>query len=223
VGYWGYSGGLQPAWNDVRPSIKGLSFQGIESPSGRDFGRTGGEADLEVLYQTVHQSSRCSYCALHGGRVMNDREYTIVLQPLPEEDGGGYLAYVIDLKGCIGAGATQEEALADLRNAMDEWRDEAVRLNRQIPKPGTEVKKYKIRERELSSLVKAQSQLIDKQNDLLKTQEDALRLAQHEVEQIKIRLKKAQGEYESVWSGPAAQSVVLARSVKRMKERALPH
>jgi antitoxin HicB len=154
---------------------------------------------------------------------MSDREYTIVLQPLPEEDGGGYFAYVIDLKGCIGAGASPEEALADLQNAMDEWRDEAVRLNRQIPKPGTEVKKYKNREKELSSLVKAQSELIDRQTGLLKTQEDALRQAQHEVELIKARLNKAQGEYESFWIGPAAQSVVLARSVKRMKERALPH
>lgn len=33
-----------------------------------------------------------------------DRPYRIVVQPLPAEDGGGYLAYVPDLPGCMADG-----------------------------------------------------------------------------------------------------------------------
>ena len=68
---------------------------------------------------------------------MNDPTiYPMVVNQACEDDGGGYLAHALDLKGCIGDGDTPEEAIANLKDAITEWIDEARRLNRPIPQPG---------------------------------------------------------------------------------------
>jgi len=66
---------------------------------------------------------------------MDDLAYPVVVEPLSKEDGGGYLAVVPDLPGCIGDGETPEEAVADVRSGVLEWIDEARRLKRQVPAP----------------------------------------------------------------------------------------
>ena len=43
-------------------------------------------------------------------RAMTERDYPVVITPLAEEEGGGYLATVPDLPGCMSDGATREEA-----------------------------------------------------------------------------------------------------------------
>ena len=49
---------------------------------------------------------------------MEDREFGVVIEPLSDEDGGGYLAYVPDLPGCVSDGATKNEALANVQDAL---------------------------------------------------------------------------------------------------------
>ena len=66
---------------------------------------------------------------------MVEREYAMVVQPLPEDEGGGFIAFAPDLRGCMADGETQEEALSELRQAIGEWIDEAKRLKRRIPAP----------------------------------------------------------------------------------------
>lgn len=63
------------------------------------------------------------------------RRYAIVVSPLPDGDGGGYLAEVPDLPGCASDGETPAAAIADAERAIAEWIDEAKRLNRPIPEP----------------------------------------------------------------------------------------
>lgn len=63
--------------------------------------------------------------------------YAIVIVPLSDEDGGGFASIVPDLPGCKGDGDTRAEAAADAENAILEWVDEANRLGRDIPEPGT--------------------------------------------------------------------------------------
>ncbi|HVL72823.1 MAG TPA: type II toxin-antitoxin system HicB family antitoxin [Beijerinckiaceae bacterium] len=67
---------------------------------------------------------------------MADLFYPVVICALSDEDGGGYLASVPDLPGCMSDGDTPEEALANVRLAVREWRDEMLRLGRPIPEPG---------------------------------------------------------------------------------------
>lgn len=46
--------------------------------------------------------------------------YAIMVEPLSEGDGGGWLASVPALSGCMGDGETPEDALADAERAIDE-------------------------------------------------------------------------------------------------------
>ncbi len=62
-------------------------------------------------------------------------EYAIMLEPLTEADGGGWLATVPALPGCMGDGDTPEEAIADARGAIVEWQDAARHLGRDVPGP----------------------------------------------------------------------------------------
>jgi predicted RNase H-like HicB family nuclease len=62
-------------------------------------------------------------------------EYPIIIEPLPEADGGGFVALVPDLPGCMSDGETPEEALASVKDAVAAWIEEAGRLGRNIPAP----------------------------------------------------------------------------------------
>jgi antitoxin HicB len=45
-------------------------------------------------------------------------KYPVVVEPLPEEEGGGFAAIVPDLPGCMSDGETPEEALGNVRDAI---------------------------------------------------------------------------------------------------------
>jgi antitoxin HicB len=62
-------------------------------------------------------------------------EYPVIVEPLPEEEGGGFAAIVPDLAGCMSDGETPEEALANVRDAIAVWIEAARDMNRPIPKP----------------------------------------------------------------------------------------
>lgn len=61
--------------------------------------------------------------------------YAIMVEPLGKADGGGWLASVPALAGCIGDGETPEEALADAEAAIAEWTAAAKQLGRDVPGP----------------------------------------------------------------------------------------
>jgi antitoxin HicB len=65
----------------------------------------------------------------------NDPEYPVVLRPLAPEDGGGWIALVPDLPGCMSDGESADEALHNVRDAIEEWKDAAARLGRPVPAP----------------------------------------------------------------------------------------
>ncbi len=62
-------------------------------------------------------------------------DYPVVIEPLTAEDGGGFIAAVPDLPGCMSDGETPEEALDNVRDAIAAWIDEARALGRSIPTP----------------------------------------------------------------------------------------
>jgi len=63
---------------------------------------------------------------------MSKLEYPIVVEPLPVEEGGGFLATVPDLPGCMSDGATPEEAVSAIQDAIMTWieaaRDPAIQF-----------------------------------------------------------------------------------------------
>lgn len=63
--------------------------------------------------------------------------YAIMVEPLSQADGGGWLATVPALPGCMGDGNTPEEALADAEAAIAEWHAAAKELGREVPGAGS--------------------------------------------------------------------------------------
>ncbi len=66
---------------------------------------------------------------------MRRHDYTVVISALSTADGGGYLASVPELPGCMSDGETREEAVAAIQDAIEAWIEEAERLGRPIPEP----------------------------------------------------------------------------------------
>lgn len=66
---------------------------------------------------------------------MTQLTYPIVIEILPPEDGGGFLALVPDLPGCMSDGESPEEAVANVQDAINSWIEAANDLGHPIPKP----------------------------------------------------------------------------------------
>jgi antitoxin HicB len=64
-------------------------------------------------------------------------EYSIQIERLGDKDGGGYLAIVPDLPGCMSDGETAEEALKHVQEAIASWIEAAKGWKMDIPKPSS--------------------------------------------------------------------------------------
>jgi antitoxin HicB len=62
-------------------------------------------------------------------------DYPVLLRALAADDGGGYLAVVPDLPGCLSDGDTPEQAFANALDAIAEWMATATDMGRPIPDP----------------------------------------------------------------------------------------
>jgi predicted RNase H-like HicB family nuclease len=64
-------------------------------------------------------------------------EYAVRIERLAESDGGGYLATVPDLPGCMSDGDTPEEALKNVQEAIASWIEAAKEWKVDVPHPST--------------------------------------------------------------------------------------
>lgn len=64
-----------------------------------------------------------------------NNNYKIEIIELSEEDGGGFLAQVPKLPGCISDGETHSEAIENVKDAIQCWIETAKELGRPIPGP----------------------------------------------------------------------------------------
>lgn len=73
-----------------------------------------------------------------GGATMEKQgylDYKIEIQKLSDDEGGGFLAIIPELPGCMSDGETYEKALANAKDAISCWIDTARELGREIPNP----------------------------------------------------------------------------------------
>jgi antitoxin HicB len=70
---------------------------------------------------------------------MKRLEYAVVVKPLSLADGGGYVALVPDLPGCMSDGETPAEALNNVEDAILVWIEAAGEMGRSIPRPAKEL------------------------------------------------------------------------------------
>lgn len=61
--------------------------------------------------------------------------YSITISPLSNDDGGGFVARVPDLPGCLSDGETPQEALENAYDAILCWIEAARDLGRPVPAP----------------------------------------------------------------------------------------
>lgn len=61
--------------------------------------------------------------------------YTILVTPISLEDGGGFMAKVLEFDGCMADGETPEEALQELDDAARSWILTTQDLGFSIPEP----------------------------------------------------------------------------------------
>jgi antitoxin HicB len=66
---------------------------------------------------------------------MSKLEYSVVVEPLPSEESGGFIATVPDLPGCMSDGETPEEALANVQDAIGTWIEAAHDMGHAVPQP----------------------------------------------------------------------------------------
>ena len=70
---------------------------------------------------------------------MSRLSYPVVIQPLKDEDGGGFIATVPDLPGCMSDGETPEDALTNVQGAIEAWIEAAQEMGRKVPKPSAQL------------------------------------------------------------------------------------
>ena len=66
---------------------------------------------------------------------MNINGYAIIVEPLPADDGGGFVATVPDLPGCMSDGETPQEALLNVQDAIRVWIEAAKEMGHMVPEP----------------------------------------------------------------------------------------
>jgi predicted RNase H-like HicB family nuclease len=66
-------------------------------------------------------------------------EYPVVIEPLPPDEGGGFLATAPDLPGCTSDGETPEQALVNVQDAIAGWIETAREIGRPVPPPSVRI------------------------------------------------------------------------------------
>ena len=120
-------------------------------------------------------------------------DYSIVIVPLSEEDGGGWMGYAPDLPGCMSDGETPEEAAANTRDAIAEWldADRAMRSGKP-PVPGSAQAQVRHERDEMIALVGQLERIL--------SDRDAIEPRRAEIEE---RIDALRGAWAAIepWSG----------------------
>lgn len=67
-------------------------------------------------------------------------DYSIIVETVSKEDGGGFLAYYEDLPGIMGDGETKEAAVNDAKDAFRAYVEIQIQDRKHIIEPGEGVK-----------------------------------------------------------------------------------
>ena len=133
-------------------------------------------------------------------------EYSLVIMPLPEEEGGGFLAAYPDLPGCLSDGETREEALENAKDAFNAWMTVQRERGVEIPEPG--------------SSAQAVRQKIDKLMSVIKTLADYNELAEGRIEDLEAQLEMAVKQLSRDWTGSSALIAHVGLRQSRSRQRA---
>ncbi len=66
---------------------------------------------------------------------MTELHYPIIVEPLSEADGGGFVAFAPDLRGCMSDGESPEAALSNIIDAITVCIEATRDMGHDIPSP----------------------------------------------------------------------------------------
>jgi len=98
---------------------------------------------------------------------MTEHLYDIVIEPISDEDGGGYMATVPDLYGCMSDGETRQEALENVLDAITEWLEGNAELGREVPPPGHTMENGLKQNAQIVEHIQSQASAIEEQNEAI--------------------------------------------------------
>ena len=101
-------------------------------------------------------------------------EYAVIVMPLNEEDGGGYVGLVPDLQGCMSDGETRAEALENTEKAMREWIELKISQGLELPHPGVSIERSSAQRKSLMNALKAMTSCLDEADGRIAELEKAL-------------------------------------------------
>jgi antitoxin HicB len=67
-------------------------------------------------------------------------DYRVEIEPIPQAEGGGWLARVPDLPGCMSDSDDYDGIEATIGDAIETWIAAARRMGREVPQPADPVK-----------------------------------------------------------------------------------
>jgi len=109
-------------------------------------------------------------------------EYPVIIVPLSEEDGGGFLGYAPDLIGCMSDGETPEEAIANTQDAIAEWIDASRVRKIAIPTPHSAAARERAEKEKLVQSLKDVMGDVDHIENRLRVLESAVKEIEEKIE-----------------------------------------
>lgn len=70
------------------------------------------------------------------------KAYRVVVEPLLDEEGGGFVARVPELPGCVSDGSTPAEAVENVQDAIEAWIATAQEAGDPVPAPAAKSGSY---------------------------------------------------------------------------------
>ena len=89
--------------------------------------------------------------------------YEIKLRKLAEDEGGGWLATIPDLPGCMSDGKNPEEALVNIEDAKKCWVETCLEIGHPVPEPITNEYSGQLRIR----IPKSQAHSVERVDEIL--------------------------------------------------------
>ena len=138
-------------------------------------------------------------------------KYPVAISAIGDADGGGYMALAVDLKGCMAGGETRAEALENLKSAILEWTDEAVRLGRRVPAPGEAIARAHKEHKSLMDLLQKQDSLLAEQTEAFEKQRDELARLREQLLSLSSQSQSDDAEPDGALADPCLVTIAGSR------------
>ena len=132
---------------------------------------------------------------------MDDLLYPVLVRALHKTDGGGYIAVVPDLLGCLADGETASEALANVTDAIAEWIEECKRLNWPVPSPNSSFSRAAAERETWKRAVKERDEIIALQRKLVDEQKAGLEKLESQLADLSKKVEEITGTHGVVDNG----------------------